>query len=139
MSVKSYGFGDVDVIVASIRMSGFAEDSGVTVSRDSDLYVKTSGIDGKHSRAKQANDGASVTLTLAQTSSDNATLQALALAGTVFPFMVKDNSGTGSAATIIMTSDAWIEKQPDAEFGAEVSNREWMIACGSTTFVEQGN
>ena len=81
-----------------------------------------------------------ITLTLAQTSPSNDYLSSIQtldeLSGTgVVPVLIQDNSGRSK----YVSGFAWIRRPPDAEFGKEISNREWVLDCADISFFTGGN
>lgn len=128
MSVKTYDAAGVSIIFAGIAFEGFADGTIVTVSFDNPHFNLVVGSDGEGARAKSNDGSGTITCTLLQTSKTNDELSAIAqldlLNGEgVGAMMVKDNSGR----TLAQAETAWIEKTADAEFGREISNREWVF------------
>lgn len=128
MSIKSYDPKKVIITVGGAPMSGFADGTFVTVSRLNDSFVSHAGADGEVSRAKSNDRRGEMTLTLAQTSLSNDVLSGIynlderANRGVV-AISIKDLSGT----TVFFSGSGWIRKPPDAPFGKEIDNREWVF------------
>lgn len=140
MSVRTYDPKQVSVLIGGVPMSGFADGTFVSIERDEDTFSKVVGSDGVTSRAKTNNRNGTLTLTLAQTSPSNDVLEGIALLDEnsntgVVPVMVKDNSGR----SIHFSALGWVQKHPTAEFGKEVSNREWTVALADYTPFNGGN
>lgn len=140
MAVKTYSPKDISVIVAGTIITGFAEDSFLSVERASDAFTKVVGADGEVARTASADRSGMITLTLIQTSASNDILSALQLADEIslagkFPVMVKDNLGT----SLYISGTAWIQKVSDAEYGAEIGDREWVIECADLSLLVGGN
>jgi len=140
MSVKTYDAGSVSIIFAGIPFEGFADGTFVTVARDNPSFNSLVGSDGEGARAKSNDKSGTITCTLMQTSVTNDLLSGVALLDElvgdgVAPILVKDNSGR----TIASAETAWIEKPADAEFGREISNREWVIKTNSLNMFIGGN
>jgi hypothetical protein len=140
MSVKTYDAGSVSIIFAGIPFEGLADGTFVTVARDNPSFNSLTGSDGEGARAKSNDKSGTITCTLMQTSVTNDLLSEVAaldeLTGDgVAPLMVKDNSGR----TIASAETAWIEKPADAEFGREISNREWVIKTTELNLFVGGN
>lgn len=132
MSVKTYSPKAVSVIVAGMQITGFAEDSFVSVERDSDAFTKTVGADGEVSRSASADLSGTITITLQSTSDSNEILSALSLADQVslsgeFTVLIKDNSPGGTS--LHTSPSAWIQKVATKEYGAEVGDVEWLLQC----------
>ena len=140
MSVKTYNAGDVAIIFAGIPFEGFADGTFVTVVRDNPSFNSLVGSDGEGARAKSNDRSGTITCTLMQTSLTNDALSSLALLDEltgdgVAPVLVKDNSGR----TVASAETAWIEKPADAEFGREISNREWVLKTNDLSMFIGGN
>lgn len=138
--VYTYASDEVQVIVGGVPMSGLADGTFVTVSRDEQAYTKVTGADGTTSRSKSANKAGTITITLKQTSPANDVLSGFMVADEqgnngVVPVMIKDGLGR----TINYASAAWVQQSPDQEFAKEVSNREWVLDCARIDAFVGGN
>lgn len=136
----TYDSKQVAVIVGGIPMGGFADGSFVTVERENDTYSKVSGADGIVSRSKSNDKSGSIKITLQQTSPSNDVLQGIALLDEVsnrgiVPVLIQDFSGTST----FVSAFAWIKKPPSAEFGKEITNREWEFTCSDLDIKHGGN
>ena len=101
MTAKTYSPADVAVIYGGAIISGFANGTFITVSRDEDAFMKSVGADGEVCRSRNANRSGSITLTLLQSSASNDVMSAFAaadaLSGAVpLPIQIKDNTGTSA-------------------------------------------
>jgi hypothetical protein len=140
VAVKTYSPKDVSVIVAGTQISGFAEDSFVTVERDSDAFTKIVGADGEVSRSASADLSGTITLTLLGTSASNDILAALAIADAIslngeFPVLIKDELGT----SLHTAPTSWIQKASTKEYGAEIGDNEWVLQCSELIEFVGGN
>lgn len=140
MTVKTYSPTQISISVAGTTIRGYADGTFVSIEHEDDAFTKVVGADGEVARTHSANESARITLTLMQTSSSNDVLSALELADRislkgVFPVMVKDNNGR----SLYVANEAWVVKPADAEFGAEMSDREWMIDCAKLVPFTGGN
>jgi len=139
-SVYTYNPAEVAVIVGGVALSGFAEDSIVSVSRDVQAYEKVTGADGRTSRARNPNKAGTITISLQHSSPSNDVLQAVALldeasdAGVV-PVIVRDGSGT----SVHFTASAWVQKVPDSVRGTGISTVEWVLDCAEIDMFVGGN
>jgi hypothetical protein len=138
--VYTYASDEVRVIVGGVPMSGFADGTFVTVSRDEQAFTKVTGADGTTSRSKSANKSGTITITLKQTSPSNDVLSGFMIADEqsnegVVPVLIKDTSGR----TIHSVSAAWVQQMPDNEFGKEISEREWVMDCARIDSFVGGN
>lgn len=140
--LKNYDGAKVTFVWGNIVATGLADGSWVTVARDEDgssLYI---GTDGSGTRAKSNNFAGTITVRLAQSSETNdaySAQYALAEAGTggagVYPAMLRDNSGR----TLVQAQSCWIQKLPDAEFGREATEREWVFRTDRLIMSVGGN
>lgn len=138
--VFTYASDAVQIIVGGVSMSGLADGTFITVSRDEQAYNKVTGADGSTSRAKTANRSGSITVTLKQTSPSNDVLTGFMIADEagdqgVVPVLVKDTSGR----TLHYASAAWVQQMPDQEFSKEISEREWVLDCARIDSFVGGN
>ena len=128
MSVISYAPNAVTCIVAGNILSGWADDSMVTIERNEDAWMLKVGVDGIGTRAKNNNRSGKITFKLMQTSPSNSTLSALTVADELsgkaaFTVLIRDANGS----TLVSALTAWVAKFPSTEFGKEVLTREWSI------------
>jgi len=140
MAVRTYAADEVRIIAGGVPISGLADGTFVTISRDEQAFNKVTGADGSTSRAKTANRAGSITITLQQTSPSNDYLSGLAIAdeqgsGGVVPMLIKDESGR----TVAATGAAWVQQAPDQEFSKDVSEREWVMDCARIDMFVGGN
>lgn len=138
--VRTYDPKKVVVTVGGVPLSGFADGTFITAARENDAFSKVSGADGIVSRAKSNDKSGSITITLAQTSPANDYLSMLAKRDEetntgVVPVMVKDFSGRSR----YISGFAWVRKQPDGEFGKEISDREWVLDVAHMELFTGGN
>lgn len=138
--VKQFDPKVFSIIVGGKIISGFADGTFVKVTRDENAFAKKVGVDGEGARAKSANRGGTVEITLMQTSASNDDLSGFAIAdeisGTgVVPVLVKDGSGR----TVCQATTAWVQKFPDAEFGKEIGDRAWVLESDEINIFIGGN
>jgi hypothetical protein len=139
-TVRTFDATKVSFSVNGITMSGYAEGTGIKVSRSNDTFKKVTGMDGITSRCKVGDRSGEITITLSQTSPSNAILSALATLDEatgkgVVPGIVADLSGE----SVYVTAAMWIRKPADSEFGTELTNREWVFDCANLTMATNGN
>jgi len=140
MSVRTYDPASVSVLIGGVPISGFADGTFISVERNNPKFQMVSGADGIVSRSKSNDKTGTMTLTLAQTSPSNDVLEGIAaldeLSSTgIVPVMVKDNSGR----SVHFAGNAWIQQDPTAEFGKELSNREWTFDLADYVPFNGGN
>lgn len=137
---------DVTVVISQAGfkhvVSGYMEDSNITVERGSDSYEKHTGIDNKTSRIYKADKSGMVTLSLAQTSVSNDVLDLLQRndaaarnSSGLFSITVKDASGR----SVYHSLEAWVGKVPNSAFGSGMQGREWQIQAAEMTSFIGGN
>ena len=137
---------DVTIVISqgafSHIVSGFSEDSIVSVERNSDTFSLYTGADDTNSRIYQPNTTAMVTLPLQQTSNSNDILSQLYLndaasrdSSGIFSLTVKDNSGR----SIFFAEEAFIAVVPNASFGNTMQLREWQLQAVRLNAVFGGN
>ncbi|MEM3318264.1 MAG: phage protein, partial [Thermoplasmatales archaeon] len=84
--------------------------------------------------------GATLTITLAQTSPSNDVLSGifnldkLSNQGIV-PILIKDMSGN----TVIFSATGWIQSFPDMSFGNEINDRSWIFDLANIDMFIGGN
>ncbi len=138
--LRTYDPKKVIVNVGGVPISGFADGTFISAERDNDAWSKVSGADGVVSRAKSNDLTGTITLTLQQTSPANDVLTGFAIADEltnagVVPVSVTDLGGR----TLITSAFSWVIKRATAEFGKEIANREWTIACADLKMFLGGN
>lgn len=129
--VATYDAGQVAIAFGPNLLSGTAEGSFVTASRNNPGFTVYEGADGEVARAANRSKTGTVKVKLASTSKSNDVLSAIYLldeaspgAG-VLPLMVKDGTGTSRAAA----RSAWIAKMPDLEKARTIGEVEWEFGC----------
>lgn len=140
MATKTYSPKRVELIVNGTPMKGFADGTFISVERSSDAFSTNVGADGEVSRTHSSDKTGKITLTLQQTSDSNDFLSALSILDEKtllgqFAVLLKDTNGK----TVAASPSAWIDKVANAEFAAEISDREWVISCSELTSFVGGN
>lgn len=114
----------------SHTISGYAEDTFVTVDRNSETFDMYTGADETYTRIYKPDTSAQVTISLQQTSNSNDILSLLYLndkatrnSSGLFSIIVKDNSGR----SYFFAAEAYIGVVPSSEFGSSMKLREWVI------------
>lgn len=128
MEPLTYDPKSIVLSIAGLVAHGFPDGTFLKIMRKSKTFESYSGTDGEVTRVKQHDRSGSMTLSLAQSSSYNDMLSALALADEnsnsgvgVVPFIGKDITGT----TILFAGACWIVKPAEVEYGKSVAVREW--------------
>lgn len=114
---------------------GIAADSFLSIVPLGNRIEETFGADGDMAVSKQANKGATITLTLQQTSETNKKIAKIAFAQDITggkipvkPFRVVDH--TGNSANFL-AHNAFLKTNASHEFGANVGEKTWVFVCQS--------
>lgn len=130
--MRTYDPTEVQVNLGTLTITGFADGTFVKVARTtSERYKKKIGAQGEVSRSKVADKSGTISITLKHTSPSNSKLYLLDKSPATFPITVIEN---GEAKFVASATEAWIEKTPDPEFGADEANVEWTIGCADLDF-----
>lgn len=132
--VRTYAPDKILMLVNAVPMTGFAEDSFISIAPNADMSTIQVGADGEVARSLGTNRTCTVTLSLQQTSPSNDVLSALidvdaVTGGVLFPVTVQDLLGR----SIFVASQGWISRRPTIAFGREAGNREWTILTGAAS------
>ena len=138
--MKTYDPKQVQIIVGAHIVSGFAEDTLVTVNRTNDAFTLTMGADGEGTRAKSNDKSGTIQIELMQSSESNAYLSSLMIADEVsnsglVPVLVKDTSGS----SLHSAEQAYIQKQPDSAYGKTAQSRVWILVTDNLNTFIGGN
>lgn len=126
-----YAADEVSVAIGTVVLSdGLPKGTFIKITTP-EHFGNVQGTDGHVARYRMKNRVYRAEVTLLQTSSHHAELQALLILDTeanngagVVPFFLKDNNGTALYAS----ESAWIVKPADTEFGEEVKELSpWII------------
>lgn len=111
--------------------SGRAEGDFVTSAYEADAFSKTVGADGEVAISRSNNRSATIKLKFMQTSDGHKLLTQLYNAqlasgnGSLLDYELRDLTG----AMVEHAAKCWIQKAPDAAYGATVGEREWTLGC----------
>lgn len=133
-SLSSYSPNDVSVIISKDGLShvvtGFAEDSFISVEQVSPRWELYTGGDNTNTRIHKNNTAATIQLNLQQTSASNDILTLLHNndvasrdSSGLFNVLIKDNSGR----SFFHAEQAYISVVPSATFGTTMQMRDWQI------------
>lgn len=129
MAVRTYDPKRIVITIGSHIVTGYAEDTFITVEQTGDGTTAMSGADGEVGRSFSNNPLNDITLTVMATSPTNDYLSRLwardkASGGAgMVPFTMQDLRGS----SVFAASQAWVVKMPAQEFGREVGEREWTL------------
>lgn len=135
--VQTYNPKEVVIALGNHIVTGFADDSFVTIEPSGDGITKKVGCDGEIVRSVSPDDTYTVKVSLLQTSPTNSYLQGkvkqdVKNGNGLFTITVKDLKG----GMVFNASSAWAVKSASRGYGKEASNREWEIQTGSATLNE---
>lgn len=135
--IYTYNPKEVTVALGNHVVTGYADDSFVSIEPNGDGVTKKVGCDGEVVRSISPDDTYSVKLALLQSSPTNKYLQNM-LASDMkngngyFPITVKDLKG----GMVFNSEAAWVIKPTARSFGKESANLEWELNTGSATLKE---
>ena len=122
--VTSYDAKDVSVIVNGVYLTGFADGTFVSYSKDEEQWSVSVGALGDTARAKVNNPLGTITVTLQQTSPQVSMMNNLAISGKLVEVRIIHK---GSNTLKVGGTQCFIKKTADGEFSNEISNREFEI------------
>lgn len=135
--IKTYNPKEVTVALGNHIVTGYADDSFITIEPSGDGITKKVGCDGEIVRSISPDDTYVVKLSVLQTSDTNSFLQERHIQDTkagegMFPILIKDLKG----GMVFSAEAAWAVKSASRGFGKESSNREWELQTGSGELTE---
>ena len=135
--LKTYNSKEVLVALGSHSVTGYADDSFVTIEPNGDGIMKKVGCDGEVARAISPDSTYKVKIALLQTSPTNSFLQNKfdldrQTGDGTFPVLIKDLKG----GLIFSADAAWVVKPPSRAYGKDTNNREWEIDTGDAALTE---
>ena len=133
--MKTYDPKKVLMSLGSHSVTGYAEDSFITIEPHGDGITKKVGCDGEIVRSIDPDGTAKVKLSLLQTSPTVAWAQQQfdmdrETGEGVFPVLIKDLKG----GLVFSAADGWVVKPPNREYGKTAADREIEIDCGDATY-----
>ena len=135
--VKTYNPKEVTVACGSHIVTGFADDSFVSIEASGEGITKKVGCDGEIVRAVSPDNTFKVKITLLQTSDSNAYFSNMVdvdreTGDGMFPVLIKDLKG----GLVFSTEAAWVTKKASVTRGKADNNREWELDTGDATLSE---
>lgn len=115
----------VITVVDGHILTGFGEDTMVTITRAEDKRTVHVGTQGETTFVKSANDVADVTFTLADNSPSNAKLMELYNQDQSFSFATQDFNYIDDVSGF--GSECVVRSIPDNEKGSDLGEREWTL------------
>lgn len=123
--VTTYDAKDVSVIVNGVYLTGFADGTFVSYSKDEENFAVSIGAQGDAARAKVNNPLGTITVTLQQTSPQVSMMNNLARSGKLIEARVIHK---GSNTQKVGGTQCFVKKPADGEFSNEISSREFEIS-----------
>lgn len=136
--VNDYAPSEVILTFGGYQVEGWDQ---ISIERSSPVFKQIKGIRGKHTRVKDPDTSATISLGVMQTCSTNDYLSEIlrldAQSGTGrLSILLKDKSGN----SVFSSEEGYIVGYPKADFGEEIVFRPWTIFCQSTVdFTVGGN
>jgi len=132
--VLTYNPKKVIVIFGAHQITGFSEDSIISIEPHGEGMQKYVGADGEVARSIDPDETFTITVPLASTSKSNTYLSALYnrdrhTGTTMLPILIKDLSGD----TLFHAEQAWVQNFPEGGRGRVVEEQEWTIDTGQVT------
>lgn len=136
-TIKTYNPKQVTISLGSHLVSGYADDSFITIDPNGDGVTKKVGCDGEIVRSIGPDDTYVIKLSVLQTSATNAWLQKkfeadVKNASGMFSVLIKDLKG----GVKFSAAYGWVAKPASRGYGKESNNREWEIHTSSGTYTE---
>lgn len=136
-AIKTYNPKEVVVACGTHIVSGYADDSFISIEPNGDGITKKVGCDGEIARSISPDNTYKVKITLLQNSDSNSFFSDIAdydraTGNGLFPVLIKDLRG----GLLFATEAAWVIKKSPATRGKETNNREWEIDTASAVMTE---
>lgn len=136
-AIKTYNPKEVVVACGTHIVSGYADDSFISIEPNGDGITKKVGCDGEIARSISPDNTYKVKITLLQNSDSNSFFSNIAdydraTGNGLFPVLIKDLRG----GLLFETEAAWVIKKSPATRGKETNNREWEIDTASAVMTE---
>lgn len=136
-AIKTYNPKEVVVACGTHIVSGYADDSFISIEPNGDGITKKVGCDGEIARSISPDNTYKVKITLLQNSDSNSFFSNIAdydraTGNGLFPVLIKDLRG----GLLFATEAAWVVKKSPATRGKETNNRDWEIDTASAVMTE---
>lgn len=136
-AIKTYNPKEVVVACGTHIVSGYADDSFISIEPNGDGITKKVGCDGEIARSISPDNTYKVKITLLQNSDSNSFFSNIAdydraTGNGLFPVLIKDLRG----GLLFATEAAWVIKKSPTTRGKETNNREWEIDTASAVMTE---
>ena len=136
-NVKTYNPKEINIAFGSHIVTGYAEDSFVSIEPSGDGTTKKVGADGEVTRSISPDRTFSVKVTVDQMSESNSYFQEMynrdqQTGDAIEPLMVQDMKG----GMLFSADEAWVPKPSTRGLGKAAGTREWEIHTGPATLDE---
>lgn len=113
INITNYDPTKVSVVISGLVITGFADSSVVTVARNEDIVTPSVGAQGDVVYSENANQSATVTLTLQSTSASVYKIRQMALSRQEVDIVISDAGNDGGE--LLSASRCRITKVPDSK------------------------
>ena len=142
----TYSPEDVTMIISNASFShtvnGFTEGTFITVGREVPHATLYTGADLSNARVIRRNKGGTINVTLHQASVSNDVLSYLLqkdeespMGDWLFAITIKDELGR----SVFHSPVTFIAQPPEASFGTEITDRQWVLQAVSIDQIQGGN
>lgn len=135
--IRTYNPKEVTISCGSHIVTGYADDSFITIEPNGDGITKKVGCDGEIARAVSPGNTYKVKIVLLQTSDSSSFFSKMAdldrdTGEGMFPILIKDLKG----GQVFSTEAAWVVRKSPVNRGKDTNNREWELDTGDGTLTE---
>lgn len=135
--IKTYNPKEVTMSCGMHIVTGYADDTFISIEPNGDGITKKVGCDGEIVRAISPDSTYKIKLTLLQTSDSNSFFSSMVdldrdTGRGLFPVLIKDLKG----GTVFSTEAAWCIKKAPLTRGKDTTNREWELDTGDAILKE---
>ena len=135
--IRTYNPKEVTISCGSHIVTGYADDSFITIEPNGDGITKKGGCDGEIARAVSPDNTYKVKIVLLQTSNSSSFFSKMAdldrdTGEGMFPILIKDLKG----GQVFSTEAAWVVRKSPVNRGKDTNNREWELDTGDGSLTE---
>lgn len=137
--LQQYAPKDVVVSFDGVNITGFSEDSMISVTRNDDMVSEVVGAQGDLQLTVNHNNTGEITFTLLQNSPSNLNFEEYFMAeqGDNFSTISMITIAVPSVGLTISCSNAYMKSIPDFTFGSDNNDREWMFGCAEIAVLRE--
>jgi Bacteriophage KPP10, Structural protein ORF10 len=130
--MRTYDPTEVQINIGTLTLTGVADGTFIKISRNTaERYKRKVGAKGEVSRSRVSDKSGTIEVTLKHTSPSNQNLYMIDKNPAAFPVTIIES---GSSKFVASATEAWVEKIPNPEFGAEESNAVWVFGCSDLDY-----